>query len=189
VFVRIIATPPGEAPEEVRRAWVGLVLPLVAGETGCRAAPVGGVLSGPRTFLGKLLKLLTGRRRYVRGDVVDAPQALTLLAEREPRAALWWREHAPHCWQPGARFIFKAEVCVEVTGAVGRPASSGRIASTEFFSAGPSEVTRDSDRRSRHRSRIADQTSSLMTGLSARCCGRPVGSVMVVVSGSRPRAW
>src|SRR5258708_2466637 len=34
VFVRIIATPTGEPPEEVRRAWIGLELPLAAGETG-----------------------------------------------------------------------------------------------------------------------------------------------------------
>jgi hypothetical protein len=143
VFVRIIATPPGEAPEEVRRAWVGLDLPLVAGETGCRTVPISGILSGPRTFLAKLLKLLTGRRQYARGYVVDAPQALTILADRAPRAALWWREYAPHCWQPGFRFLFQAQVCAEVTGgSVGQPASPGRTVSSEFFPAGPSEITR-----------------------------------------------
>ena len=31
--IRIIAVPPGEAPEEIRRAWVGLVLPLAFGES------------------------------------------------------------------------------------------------------------------------------------------------------------
>ena len=66
MFVRIIATPPGEAPEEVRRAWVGLELPLAAGETGPHTTPVGGVLTGAHTFLGRLFKLLTGRRQYAR---------------------------------------------------------------------------------------------------------------------------
>jgi hypothetical protein len=114
VFIRIIATPPGEAPEEVRRAWVGLELPLAAGETGPRDLPVGGVLTGARTFLGKLFNLLTGQRRYAHGYVIDAPQALVLLAEKSPRAALWWREHAPHCWQPGQVFLFHPEVCAEL---------------------------------------------------------------------------
>ncbi|HEY7315037.1 MAG TPA: hypothetical protein VH643_37170 [Gemmataceae bacterium] len=47
MFVRIIATPPGEAPEEIRQAWLGLELPLAAGETGPHNVPTGGVLSGP----------------------------------------------------------------------------------------------------------------------------------------------
>src|SRR5262249_37425253 len=32
-------------------------------------------------------------------------------------------------------------------------------------------------------------TSSRSGALSTRCCGRPVGSVMVVVDGSMPRLW
>src|SRR5262245_16725666 len=34
VQIRITATPPGEAPEHVRSAWVGLEVPLYPGETG-----------------------------------------------------------------------------------------------------------------------------------------------------------
>ena len=115
MFVRIIATPPGEAPEEVRQAWLGLELPLVAGDLGPRMVPTGGVLTGPRTFLGKLWKLLTGQRSYKFGYVIDAPQALVLLAEKVPPAARWWRECAPHCWNPGSLFIFPADVCAEVS--------------------------------------------------------------------------
>jgi hypothetical protein len=137
VFIRIIATPPGEAPEEVRREWIGLDLPLVAGETGPRTVPVGGVLTGARTPLAILVKLLTGQRRYQHGYVIDAPQALVLLAEKAPRAARWWRECAPHCWEPGQKFLFPAEVCAPVAG------GAARARSEEFFSAGPVEVTRN----------------------------------------------
>jgi hypothetical protein len=144
VFIRILATPPGEAPEEVRRAWLGLELPLAAGETGPRTLPVGGVLTGARTFLGRLLKLLTGQRRYSHGYVIDAPQALVLLAEKAPSAALWWREHAPHCWQPGQVFLFPVEACVEVgSRPLGRRATSPtRTPSEDIYPAGPDEVTR-----------------------------------------------
>jgi len=28
-YIRIVAVPPGEAPEEVRKAWVGVRIPLL----------------------------------------------------------------------------------------------------------------------------------------------------------------
>jgi hypothetical protein len=152
VFIRIIATPPGEAPEEVRRAWVGLELPLAAGEAGPRTAPVGGVLTGARTFLGKLFNLLTGRRRYAYGYRIDAPQALLLLAEKSPGAAQWWRECAPHCWQPGHVFLFPAEACAEVAawGPGLPPPDPAAPPSEGVFPAGSPEVTRNPTPRTAH---------------------------------------
>ena len=145
MFVRIVAVPPGEAPEEVRRAWVGMDLPLAAGETGPRELPTGGVLTGPRTLFGQLLKLLTGRRRYAYGYVIDAPQALTLLVEHAPEAARWWRRrHTPHCWEPGRRFLFPAEVCDELPRpTAGRAPAPPRAASDAIAPADPLDVTRD----------------------------------------------
>lgn len=155
VFIRIIATPPGEAPDEVRRAWLGLELPLADGEIGPRNVPTGGVITGPRTFLGKLWKLLTGQRQFAHGYVINAPQALVLLAEKAPSAALWWRECAPHCWQPGQVFLFPAEVCVEVLRhkADRQVPSAARTSSDAFSPAGPTEVTpaRTQDTISRER--------------------------------------
>ncbi|HEY7154683.1 MAG TPA: hypothetical protein VH575_12045 [Gemmataceae bacterium] len=155
MFVRIIATPPGEAPEEVRQAWVGLELPLAAGETGPRTVSVGGVLTGARTFLERLFKLLMGQRVLWHGYVINGPQALVLLAEKAPSAARWWRECAPHCWQPGHLFLFPAEVCVEVfTPKSGRLVTSpAQTPSEDFSPAGPVEVTaaRSQDRVSRER--------------------------------------
>ena len=147
-FVRIVATPPGEAPEEVRRAWVGLVLPLAAREKGPRTVATSGVLTGPRTFWGAVWVLLTGQTAKWYGYVVDAPRSLFLLAESAPRAAQWWRECVPHTWMPGRLLVFPAEVCVEVTDReVGRSAAFRRPASEGFFPAGPSGVTRELDRR------------------------------------------
>jgi hypothetical protein len=144
MFVRIVDVPPGEAPEEVRRAWVGLELPLVAGETGPRPVRGVGVLSGPRTFFGQLLALLTGRSCQAYGYVIDAHQALVLLAEKAPWAAQWWRESAPHAVEPGRRFIFAAEVC-ERAGRLrtAPPRGPARTPSDEFFPGGPADVTRN----------------------------------------------
>jgi hypothetical protein len=142
MFVRIVATPPGEAPEEVRQAWVGLELPLASGERGPRTLPVSGVLSGPRSFLGKLFAWLSGRTRRAYGYVIDAPQALVLLAEKAPWAAQWWRERAPHCWSPGHRFVFHAETCEELTRRPSRRLPTrGPAPSEGILPAGSPDVT------------------------------------------------
>jgi hypothetical protein len=111
--IRIIGVPPGEAPEWVRRAWVGLALPLAPGETGPRTLPGSGVLSGPRGCVAGLAHLLLFRVIWQRGYVTDAARAVWLLAEHAPEAAAWWHEHVPHAVRPGRHFIFAAEVCRE----------------------------------------------------------------------------
>jgi hypothetical protein len=163
MFIRVIATPPGEAPEEVRRAWIGLTLPLAVGETGPRLVRGWGVLSGPRTFLGSLLAQLASLNRQEYGYVVDAAQALALLAECAPWAAQWWRECAPHSVAPGRRFIFVAEVCAEVGATWREPAHlSRRASSQEFYPAGPAEVTRIPHRDASRAFRIGPRTSDWM---------------------------
>lgn len=110
--IRIVRTPPGEAPEHIRSAWVGLVLPLVvAGPQDNFAA---GVLSGPRTRIGWLVALTLGRARKERGYTVDSRRAIELLAAHAPEAAQWWRERTPQLLQPGRWLQFAAEACEEV---------------------------------------------------------------------------
>jgi hypothetical protein len=111
VLVRIIDVPPGEAPAWVRRAWVGLLLPLVPGHTGPRRMRAHGVLTGPRTWLARLWWLLSGGGWEERGYAVRARLAVTLLAEHAPEAAAWWREHAGHVLGPDQLFIFHTHVC------------------------------------------------------------------------------
>jgi hypothetical protein len=145
VFVRIIATPPGEAPEAVRRAWVGLELPLAAGETGPLGKATVGVLSG-RTFWRRFWKVLTFQWNLQYGYVIDSRRALFLLADKDPRAARWWRENVPGSWESGRKFVFAAEACEEVIdGGPGRPIDRSRTPSKDFFPACPPDVTRNPD--------------------------------------------
>ncbi len=110
--IRIVEVPPGEAPEDVRAAWVGLVLPL--------AMPSGRywhsvpVLSGPKTKLGWLLRRLVGKGIKQDGYAVEVLIALRILERTHPEAAQWWRVNAPHLAQPRRRFIFTAQVCEEI---------------------------------------------------------------------------
>jgi hypothetical protein len=97
-FIQIVATPPGEAPEEIRAAWVGLKLPLSRASPQPRQLPVTGVASG-RTC------------GYWRGYLVAGHRAVELLAMASPEAAAWWRLHAPHVLEKGYQLVFPVEVC------------------------------------------------------------------------------
>ena len=110
--IRIINIPPGEAPEHVRAAWIGVVLPLAA--PGARSIETVGVLSRPKTRLGLVSARLFGRTTHLSGYVVEAHRAVEILATRAPDAATWWRENCPFSIQPGELFVFPAEVCQEI---------------------------------------------------------------------------
>jgi hypothetical protein len=98
VRVRITATPPGEAPDHVRQAWIGLEVPLAPGEKGPRMVEGNGVLSGAPAAIAY-------------GYFLDGATAVNLLAAHAPEAAAWWRANAPHVLQSGARLVFPAEGC------------------------------------------------------------------------------
>jgi hypothetical protein len=111
--VRIVDVPPGEAPEWVRKQWVGLVLPLADGEKGARSVRTWSVLTGPQTLPAYLWRLCTGKYTRTYGFVVDARRAWEILADHAPDAAQWWRTHAAP-GQPGRKLVFPAEVCQEL---------------------------------------------------------------------------
>jgi len=111
MHVRIIATPPGEAPEEIRKAWVGLSLPVVDEDSRARTWRTIGVLTGPKTFVSSLLAVLSGRTRPVEGFRVNSSTAIRKLEECDPAAAAWWRANAPHYCKPSSCFVFHATVC------------------------------------------------------------------------------
>jgi hypothetical protein len=96
--IRITQVPPGEAPEVVRRAWIGLELPLLAGQV--------------RPDRGLALGVLSGRRVPAPDSYpVDGRTAINLLAAVSPDAAQWWRQHAPHVLARGYQLVFPAAVC------------------------------------------------------------------------------
>ncbi|RYZ05152.1 MAG: hypothetical protein EOO73_21350 [Myxococcales bacterium] len=109
--IRIIATPPGEAPLAIREAWIGAQLPLADTDGGARTVRTAGVLSGPKTILSAIATLVFGRTKKVRGFRVHAPVAIEVLGLHHPMAARWWREQAPQFLEPRRLFVFPAEVC------------------------------------------------------------------------------
>jgi hypothetical protein len=110
--VKIVRAPQGEAPDWVREAWVGLVLPLK--ETQLATLPTSGVLSGPRSAMGTFWASLTGAPVCTTGYLTHAARAIEILEQAQPKAAAWWREHAPKFLREEAEFLFDAPACERV---------------------------------------------------------------------------
>ncbi len=101
--IRIVATVPGEAPEEVRQAWTGLILPALCGPDGpLHRGAIKGVLSGQSQGTGE-------------GYLVPVGEALEVLAQAHPEAAQWWRDNLVPS-STDHPLLFSAAVCEVVPG-------------------------------------------------------------------------
>ncbi len=80
-FIRITSIPEGEAPEEIRRAWVGLVLPVWTTTDGRDGIIQTGVVSGKAV-------------PPLKGYVVDADEAIRILGKSNRKAKVWWETKA-----------------------------------------------------------------------------------------------
>lgn len=109
--IRITAIPPGEAPQNVREAWVGLRLPLPLWRARPKPWRSAGVLTGPKTIFARVSALLSGRLSRSEGYAVRVTDAIAVLERVRPDAAAWWRENTPHLVRPGKVFVFAAELC------------------------------------------------------------------------------
>ncbi len=99
VLVRVVSVPEGEAPEWVRQAWVGLVLPAVDNR------PVPGQ------------EVMSGRPSVAPAYQVKTTIALTLLEVGERAgAADWWRENTTEANDPAQHFLFSPDCCSPLDG-------------------------------------------------------------------------
>lgn len=110
--IRIIATPPGQAPLWVREMWVGLELPLAKRYPQQRVRSLSsGVLDGPPTFLGFLGRLFRGRVSVTKGFAVDSAVAIAVLETKHPDAASWWKTNTPRLLEANRCLMFQNDVC------------------------------------------------------------------------------
>src|SRR5262249_41750866 len=93
-WVRIIRLPPGDAPEQIRLAWLGLELPFV-------------VQTGSKTVEG----VLSAEPARCEGYAVLGAEAVRILSTHNPGAAEWWYRNAPHVTRDGYQLVFPADVC------------------------------------------------------------------------------
>lgn len=97
-IVRIKSIPPGEAPVQIRQAWVGLEFPVIAGKVSADMGPAQGVLTGQAV-------------RTPPSYAVDGRTAIGILQSASPEAAAWWRQNVPQALARGHQLIFPAEAC------------------------------------------------------------------------------
>ncbi len=94
--IRIVATPFGEQPPWVRRAFVGLVLPSATYQFDIeQEIRLGRTFTSPPNHL------------------VDTMTAFEILDLQRPKAAHWWRSCTDHD-RPGIGLSFGSEVCLDV---------------------------------------------------------------------------
>lgn len=111
-YIRIVRRPEGEAPEWVRDAWIGTVLPLRVADP-VTALSVG-VVTGPRTWLGWWWQRLTGQFHRATGYEVIASAAVDILEAQSPAAADWWRDHVAYMLDGQHIFLFDMPACQPV---------------------------------------------------------------------------
>ncbi len=107
--IQIVNRPIGEAPENIRDAWIGLTLPLAPNHVGLLNRRGVSVLSIPRSWLVFRLMAWFGKRQEMRGYVVDARAAIACLDRVSPEAADWWRRNTPQLLKSGRGLLFNEE--------------------------------------------------------------------------------
>lgn len=106
--VRIISTPPGDAPLWVREKWIGLDLPIV-GNVSRRSLALS--IDTKSTALSHWWAVLRRRTEIIHGYHVEAQRAVDILSETSPEAANWWRQNCPDMLRGDRHFVFHAEAC------------------------------------------------------------------------------
>ena len=117
--IRIVQTPPGEAPRKIREAWIGVTVPLAPVDAPQPSVwAVEGVLGKEYTFWAKVKKSfgVPPAEQPHLAYVVNALDAVSALSERSPAAAAWWKANTPHLMAPGVQLCFAAHCCAEVAG-------------------------------------------------------------------------
>lgn len=93
--IRIIATPPGQAPKWVREEWVGLEVNVEE--------------NAPEPGEGIQLGVKAGKPENLGGYPVRTSDAISALRKKSPQAAEWWEINLPLGFIP--RFVFDREAC------------------------------------------------------------------------------
>ena len=93
--LRITSIPPGQAPEWVRKEWVGLELPVEE--------------DAPKSEEGIQFGIKGGKPENLGGYPIRTSDAISALKEKSPLAANWWKQNLPLEAIP--RLVFKKGVC------------------------------------------------------------------------------
>jgi hypothetical protein len=114
--ILITSTPPGEAPLEIREAWVGVKLEISGdNDSSPQQYDVIGIrtrVDGVKWKLRNLLRRQHPNQEVWTGYAVELMPAIWAL-EKAGRndAAIWWVKNVPHLLRPEQTFIFPSSSC------------------------------------------------------------------------------
>ena len=94
--IKIVSMPAGQAPEWVRQAWIGLILPTTSPRKPVVSSGVLGGEPGPSNIDDYQVKTDT---------------AIKKLRKKNPEAAKWWEDNTPWLLGPGHYFRFGKRFC------------------------------------------------------------------------------
>jgi hypothetical protein len=114
--VRIVGIPPGEAPEDVRQAWLGVVLPLAPGQRGPVQLHAAAQNEWQETWFTRFWRYVTTWRLQNAAYLVSVDDALIALEKTFPDAAHWFKRNRPEWCGQNLVFQFSTDCCEPVHG-------------------------------------------------------------------------
>ncbi len=112
MYIEVVSTPPGHAPEWVRDAMIGIQIKSAHDQTV--TMPTINSANAPKTRLGQWLYILQGKAEMRTGYVVHANELLGLLLIKSQAAAEWCLENTPHMAKEGQMFMLDQSCCRKV---------------------------------------------------------------------------
>jgi len=114
-LIEITSLPPGDAPSEVRAAWIGLRLKIATGNLEPQVYYVSGIHTRFDGWLWRLALRLRIYRPFLEkmvGYAIELMPAVWVLEQAgQVSAAMWWCENTPHLVKPGQMVIFPSSCC------------------------------------------------------------------------------
>jgi hypothetical protein len=123
--IRVIRTPHGDSPQEIREAWIGTTLPIVGRRA--RRQLTYDETQGHRNLLWVTLLATFRIGKFQRVYTVHAKTAVDILAQHRPEAADWWRQNTPHVLGRFRYLGFQEDVCVVESLAYVKPHASAAV--------------------------------------------------------------
>lgn len=106
--IRIVARPFGDAPEYIRDAWIGLLLPVHPNYPHT-------VESRHVSLMRPITPLVMWVYRFIapraRGYIVATNAAMNILESAKPTAAEWFRTNTPHLFESEGGLLFDEACC------------------------------------------------------------------------------
>ncbi len=109
--ILIYKVPPGEAPLEIRKSWIGVSIPVSDKGFQKKRTAFGVISKPPLSRRQSMFSVFRKDRVRWTSFEVNAVDAVSALEEHNPKAAAWWKEHVGYLLELEGQLIFPSNVC------------------------------------------------------------------------------